>query len=69
MGLKGIVLLKDFLPYQTKQSKKVKNLRAHVEGDGIELTEQEGTAPSALVEQTACSSALAPTPSIERGQC
>ena len=33
MGLKGIVLLKDFLPYQTKQTKKIKELAAHIGGE------------------------------------
>ena len=32
MGLKGIVLLKDLFPYQAKQTKKVKVLKAQISG-------------------------------------
>ena len=45
MGLKGIVLLKDFLPYQTKQTKKIKELAAHVGGELVAtvLNEEQAT--------------------------
>ena len=41
MGLKGIVLLKDLFPYQTKQTQKLSVLKAHVVG---ELMEQDAAA-------------------------
>ena len=44
MGLKGIVLLKDLLPYQTKQMKKIKALQAQLGGDGTVLIEHETAA-------------------------
>ena len=41
MGFKGIVLLKDFLPYQKKQTMKVKALQAQLIDGGIEMQESK----------------------------
>ena len=45
MGLKGIVLLKDFLPYQAKQTKKINELAAHIGGELVAtaLNEEQAT--------------------------
>ena len=48
MGLKGVVLLKDLLPYQAKQKKKIKGLQAQLGG---ELVTHEGTAATLLQEE------------------
>ena len=41
MGFKGIVLLTDFLPYQTKQTMKVKALQAQLIDGGIEMQDTQ----------------------------